>query len=102
MPVSSTSGQAIGQYGRFAGKIFEEVQHGLYRSKEVAEVIESMNDLGLYACGQSSWGPTAFAIASSLEQAESLLPSLRHRSPETHWSISNFAARGACFRAFDG
>ncbi len=93
--------RAIGQYGRFAGKVFKEVQHGLYRSKEVAEVIASMNDLGLFACGQSSWGPTAFAIASSLEQAESLLPSLRERSPEANWSISNFAAQGACFRILD-
>ena len=91
--------QAIGQYGRYAGKIFEDVQHGIYRSSRVGQIVDAMQELGLHACGQSSWGPTTFAIVPTESQAKALLPELRDRFPDTHWTMARFASIGAQWRS---
>ena len=54
---------ALGQYGRWAGQIFESVQGGIYRSPQIAETIDIAKQLGIVGATQSSWGPTVCAIA---------------------------------------
>ena len=54
---------ALGQYGRWAGQIFESVQGGIYRTPQIAATIDIAKQLGIEGATQSSWGPTVCAIA---------------------------------------
>jgi len=60
---------ALGRYGRWAGKIFEPVQGGVYRSPQIAHCIDIAVKLGLRGATQSSWGPTVCAFARDVEHA---------------------------------
>jgi beta-ribofuranosylaminobenzene 5'-phosphate synthase len=60
---------ALGRYGRWAGKIFEPVQGGVYRSPQIALCIDVAAKLGLRGATQSSWGPTVCAFARDAEHA---------------------------------
>ncbi len=65
-------GDAIYQYGRLAGEIFRAAQGGIYRDENVASLIEAIRNLGVSATGQTSWGPTVYAIVESSIRAEKL------------------------------
>lgn len=71
--------RAIGRYGALAGEIFKPAQGGIYRSQAIAELVETAQSLGCMGVGQSSWGPTVFAIALDDEHAEWLSERLRDR-----------------------
>ena len=56
----------------YNGEYFAPVQGGHYASGDVAEVLVWLQNNGAACVGQSSWGPTGFAILSSAEHAENL------------------------------
>ncbi len=60
---------ALGRYGRWAGRIFEPVQDGVYRSPQIAYCVDVALKLGLRGATQSSWGPTVCAFARDAEHA---------------------------------
>jgi beta-RFAP synthase len=70
-------GEAVYRYGRLAGECFSVVQGGPFASPSIAERIEAIRDRGVPGVGQSSWGPTVFAICSSHSDAEALVTSLQ-------------------------
>ena len=53
----------LGQYGRWAGQVFQSVQGGIYRTPQIAATIDIAKQLGIAGATQSSWGPTVCAIA---------------------------------------
>jgi beta-ribofuranosylaminobenzene 5'-phosphate synthase len=55
-------GEALHDFNRRAGSPFAEVQGGVYASAVVAEISAWLRDVGIRGVGQSSWGPTLFAI----------------------------------------
>ncbi len=61
---------ALGQYGRWAGQIFQPVQGGIYRTSRIAQSVEAAKRLGLQGATQSSWGPTVCAFAQDQEHAD--------------------------------
>ncbi len=61
---------ALGQYGRWAGQIFQPVQGGIYRTPQIAHSVEAAKQLGLRGATQSSWGPTVCAFAQNQEHAD--------------------------------
>lgn len=63
---------ALHDYNVAAGECFADVQGGPFASEAIAELISTLRDLGCVGCGQSSWGPTVFALARSAEAAETL------------------------------
>ena len=65
-------GEAVHEFNRQAGIIFASVQQGPYADARAAEVIEYIRAQGIAGAGQSSWGPTVFALVESHEQADSL------------------------------
>jgi beta-ribofuranosylaminobenzene 5'-phosphate synthase len=75
-----TASQAIGRYGALAGQIFEPLQGGVYRSPSIAACVAAMQELGIHGVGQSSWGPTVFALAQDEEQANWIAERMRTRS----------------------
>lgn len=63
-------GEAVFAYNRLAGQMFAAEQGGTYASPEVAGCVEWARAAGARGVGQSSWGPTVFAVVGSAEEAE--------------------------------
>lgn len=69
--------QAIGELQRVTGDHFSPAQGGRYASPRVARVLDWLDAQGLRGIGQSSWGPTGFAIVRSQAEADRLIGELR-------------------------
>jgi beta-ribofuranosylaminobenzene 5'-phosphate synthase len=74
-------GAAIHEFNRRAGEPFVAAQGGVYSSPSIAEVIAEVKTLGIPGVGQSSWGPTVFAIVSDSDAALSLVSGFKSRMP---------------------
>jgi beta-RFAP synthase len=69
-------GEALYAYNRAAGEPFRRFQGGPYASSWAEAMIEHLCGLGVPATGQSSWGPTLFAIVADADRARWLLDRL--------------------------
>ncbi len=56
----------------YNGDYFAPIQGGRYASKDVAEVLAWLQANGAVCVGQSSWGPTGFAILENASMASQL------------------------------
>ncbi len=63
-------------FGALAGQAFASCQHGSYASPEVANIIRRLREEGVQGVGQSSWGPTVFALLPSPANAERIAEQL--------------------------
>jgi len=76
-------GAGLAELQRAIGDYFAPVQGGArYSSPIVAEALAWLESEGVGAIGQSSWGPTGFAILASERDAAPLLRTLERRWPE--------------------
>ncbi|MCA9202474.1 MAG: hypothetical protein KDA59_05500, partial [Planctomycetales bacterium] len=60
------------RYGHAAGLCFKALQGGPYNGSELTALVERIRSLGVAGVGQSSWGPTLFALTPSQTAAEDL------------------------------
>jgi beta-RFAP synthase len=74
-------GDAVHEFNRRAGEPFAAAQGGPYAGPEVASLIEEVHACGVRAVGQSSWGPTVFAVVPDSDSALSLVLRFRARAP---------------------
>jgi beta-ribofuranosylaminobenzene 5'-phosphate synthase len=65
-------GEAVYRFGRLAGECFAAVQGGPFANAEIARLVESIREFGVPGVGQSSWGPTVFAVTDSDDGAQRL------------------------------
>jgi beta-ribofuranosylaminobenzene 5'-phosphate synthase len=72
--------QSVFQYGYRAGSCFAAVQGGAYQGPQVAALVRIIRELGIHGVGQSSWGPTVFALTESSAAAEQLADNLRQQA----------------------
>ncbi len=72
-----TFAASLFRYGVLAGECFADIQGGPYNGVVLTRWIERMRAAGAVGVGQSSWGPTLFAVMPSQDDAEALLASLR-------------------------
>lgn len=70
-------GEGITEIQRRIGDHFAPHQGGRYASPAVAEVLEAIAARGVPGYGQSSWGPTGFALMASQQEAEALVVELQ-------------------------
>ncbi|WP_246251793.1 beta-ribofuranosylaminobenzene 5'-phosphate synthase family protein [Ancylobacter pratisalsi] len=70
---------AVGEMQRLLGEHYADAQGGRYTSTSVAEVMDWLESRGLRGLGQSSWGPTGFAILGSPEDGERIISEARTR-----------------------
>jgi len=68
-----TFGEALHEYNRLAGEVFADDQGGPYAGAAVAGLIGWLRTRGIRGVGQTSWGPTVFAMVESVTVAEALL-----------------------------
>lgn len=73
---------AVSEYNRLAGEAFADDQGGAYAGPQVAGLIETLRGWGVVGVGQSSWGPTVFALAEDEEAANGLASQLTREVPE--------------------
>ena len=71
-------GKAIQALQTLTGDYFAPAQGGArYTSSLVANVLSELQQSGVDCFGQSSWGPTGFAVFENQTQAEIVLPELK-------------------------
>lgn len=71
--------EALGEIQRTVGDYFAPAQGGRFASPAVAAVLAWLESKGLKGVGQTSWGPTGFAVVDSEVRAQALLRELRER-----------------------
>lgn len=74
-------GSGISRIQRLIGDHFAPHQGGRYASPRVAEALYAIAAKGIAGYGQSSWGPTGFALVASEAQAQALVAELGPRGP---------------------
>lgn len=74
-------GGAVHEFNLLAGEPFASSQGGAYVSPAVGELIADLRRLGIRGVGQSSWGPTVFAIVGDNDTALSLVLRFRNQMP---------------------
>jgi beta-ribofuranosylaminobenzene 5'-phosphate synthase len=82
-----TFGDAIFRFGRLAGECFAAVQEGPFASVEIERLVATIREFGVPGAGQSSWGPTVFAVTDGDRQARQLVDWVQNRSAGTEYEI---------------
>ena len=72
-------GDAVGRIQARVGDHFAGVQGGRFASPGVSRVLEWLDSRGLRAVGQSSWGPTGFAVCADAPAANRLMAEAESR-----------------------
>ena len=93
----NTFGKCIQVLQTHVGDYFAPAQGGRYASSKVASVLEHLEKDGLACYGQSSWGPTGFAVLESIEAAEKCLANLKlsFNDSALDWQICSASNHGA-------
>lgn len=92
-------GNAISQVQRIVGDHFAPAQGGgRYTSPEVAEAMDWLESQGVHCAGQSSWGPTGFAIVESESRARELMDELRNRNSRLKYEICQARNEGSIIK----
>jgi beta-ribofuranosylaminobenzene 5'-phosphate synthase len=77
-------GEAISRVQEIVGDYFAPVQGGAaYSNPRVGSVMNALKAAGATGTGQSSWGPTGFAFAPSLSEAQRLHDAVREKLAAT-------------------
>ena len=76
----SLFGAGITEIQALMGEYFKSVQSGAYASRDVGNTLAQLVQQGATGIGQSSWGPTGFAIYASETDAYQALKAVRR-----HW-----------------
>ena len=76
-------GRAVSELQRVIGDHFAPAQGGRFASPRVTEVLQWLEHEGVAGLGQSSWGPTGFALFATEASARSCLATARRRWPES-------------------
>jgi len=72
-------GEAVFDFNVRVGEMFAPVQSGIYASARLAEMVAFVRQQGIRGVGQSSWGPTVFAVVTDEERAADLAGRIRQR-----------------------
>lgn len=65
------------RFGQTAGSCFASQQEGTFFDRHAAALAKRLRDLGIEGVGQSSWGPSLFAIVPNETAGQDLAARLR-------------------------
>lgn len=93
----NTFGRSIRELQAHVGDYFAPAQGGRYASKQVGAVLQYLEGTGVACLGQSSWGPTGFAVFENAAEAEKHLQQLKITFAESNltWVICSANNHGA-------
>jgi predicted sugar kinase len=69
--------RGLSELQRVVGEYFAPVQGGVFSSPPVGRLMRWIDDHHVAAVGQSSWGPTSFAILPSYDEAQRVVAAAR-------------------------
>lgn len=72
---------SVHRFGRVAGTCFAKVQGGPYNGRWLSELVETIRSMGVAGVGQSSWGPTLFAVLPNEIEAMEFAKRMTERVP---------------------
>jgi beta-ribofuranosylaminobenzene 5'-phosphate synthase len=81
------------EYGCLAGESFAFAQGDIFSHPETRSHVEDLRHRGFVGVGQSSWGPTVFALTKGVADAERLAREIRESSLYAACDIWISAAR---------
>jgi beta-ribofuranosylaminobenzene 5'-phosphate synthase len=91
--------RSLGEIQHELGAYFSAVQNGRYTSPSVARALGEVAAHAIVGIGQSSWGPTGFALVETATRAEAIAEELRtrgrHAVAELQFRVVAGANRGA-------
>jgi beta-ribofuranosylaminobenzene 5'-phosphate synthase len=82
-----TFANSLYRYGNLSGQCFAARQGGPYNGPVLTRLVEQIRELGAAGVGQSSWGPTLFAVQSGEDGARKLAAQIRAAAAEVALSI---------------
>lgn len=95
----SAFGEGVREIQRMLGIHFAPAQDGsMYSSPRVAKVMSYLEARGVKCVGQSSWGPTGFAVVESGPELEKLVDDIRRLVPELNYKICKARNQGSVVR----
>lgn len=96
-------GRSIQELQAHVGDYFAPAQGGRYASKQVGAVLQHLENIGVACFGQSSWGPTGFAVFESADVAEQHLQQLKLKFTNNAltWMICGARNHGADVTLFN-
>lgn len=65
------------RFGQTAGNCFASQQEGMFFDRSTAQLAKRLRELGIAGVGQSSWGPTLFAITPNEPTGQEIAARLR-------------------------
>ena len=71
--------KAVSKLQNVMGKYFNVFQNGVFSSLEVSNVLNFLKKENVSGYGQTSWGPTGFALFPSIKKAEEMKLKLKKR-----------------------
>ncbi len=72
-------GEALWEYGCRAAEPFRDAQGGLFSNARTPAIVDWLHGEGVRGVGQSSWGPTVFAVLDDPDRAAALRSALTQR-----------------------
>ncbi len=72
-------GESLYDFNARAGEAFAAIQGGVYSGPTVMECVAFLRGEGVRGVGQSSWGPTVFAVVGDEDRASDLLGRVSRR-----------------------
>ena len=66
----SASSDALYEFGQTAGSYFKQVQGGVFADRQMEQLAKRLQSEGLRGVGQTSWGPTLFALCPDQKTAQ--------------------------------
>jgi predicted sugar kinase len=97
-----TFGRSIAELQRAVGDHFAPAQGGRFSSPHVAQALNWLEAQGIACVGQSSWGPTGFAIVASEDQARSLAQAIEGADVFFGLSVKGAVSQAMAARRLDG
>ena len=84
-------GESLHDFNARVGETFAVLQGGVYADPRTAECVEYLRGAGVRGVGQSSWGPTVFAVVGDEDRAADLRRRLAERfglGPAEAWTTA--------------
>lgn len=92
-------GSGIREIQQMLGAHFAPAQGGsMYTSQRVGSVMDWLESRGVQCVGQSSWGPTGFAVVESGTGTAKLVEEVRHIAPGLEYRICKARNQGSEIR----